>query len=252
MQVLKIGGNELSDPGFLETLAAHIAAQQAETAVPTLIVHGGGRTIAGLQTQLGLEIMKVDGLRVTDAASLEAAEMVLSAKANKQIVKALLAAGVEAIGLSGVDGRLLQCEKKQHETADLGYVGTIVHVRAGLLRHLIALGLTIVLSPISLGLDGCTYNVNADEAAAAVAAALPATQITFLSNVPGVLHNGRILPALTVAETEAFIQDGVIRDGMTPKVQAALDAVHRGVPTARIVNLTGLTAAGGTLFQKEA
>lgn len=244
MQVLKIGGNELADPGFLQALARYVS----QTAVATVIVHGGGRAIAGLQMQLGLETVKIDGLRVTDAASLEAAEMVLSAKANKQIVKALLAAGVEAIGVSGVDGRLLQCEKKQHETADLGYVGTIVHVRAELIQRFTAMGLTVVLSPISLGLDGCTYNVNADEAAAAVALALPADRLTFLSNVPGVLHNGRILPTLTVTETESLIADGVIRDGMVPKVRAALNAVSRGVPQARIVNLAGLGKQGGTAF----
>lgn len=246
MSATKIGGCF-----FLPALAAHVATQMATTAVPTIIVHGGGRAIAGLQTQLGLEAVKVDGLRVTDAASLEAAEMVLSAKANKQIVKALLAAGVEAVGLSGVDGRLLQCEKKRHDTADLGYVGTIVHVRAELLRRFSGMGLTVVLSPVSLGLDGCTYNVNADEAAAAVAQALPAERLTFLSNVPGVLRDGRILPTLTIAQTESLIAAGVIRDGMVPKVRAALHAVSLGVLQARIVNLAGLGKAGGTIFTAE-
>jgi acetylglutamate kinase len=244
MQVLKIGGNELDDPGFLQALAAAVAVWSE----PVIIVHGGGRAIAGLQTRLGLPTVKVDGLRVTDRESLAVAQMALSGQANKQIVAALLAAGVDAVGLSGVDGGLLRCRKKQHPTADLGYVGEIVQVRTNLLRQLAAQGLTVVLSPISLGLDGYTYNVNADEAAAAVARALPASLLSFISNVPGVLHNGRILPNLTIQETESLITNGVITDGMVPKVRAALDAVNQGVPQARIVNLAGLSQAGGTSF----
>lgn len=244
MQVLKIGGNELDAPGFLDGLAQAVA----QTAEPVVIVHGGGKAIAGLQAQLGLQTVKVDGLRVTDHSSLAVAQMVLSGQANKQIVAALLAVGVDAIGLSGVDGGLLRCQKKRHPTADLGYVGEIVQVRAELLHALTAQGLTVVLSPISLGQDGYTYNVNADEAAGAVAKALPADLLNFVSNVPGVLQDGAIIPALTVAQTETLIEQGVITEGMVPKVRAACTAVADGVPQARIVNLAGLQQSGGTLF----
>ncbi len=123
MRVLKIGGNELSDSDFVNTLAAVIAKLSADTAEPAIIVHGGGRAIADLQAQLGLETRKVDGLRVTDLESLAVAEMVLSGHSNKIIVKALLAAGLDALGISGVDGGVLRCRKKSHPTADLGYVG---------------------------------------------------------------------------------------------------------------------------------
>jgi acetylglutamate kinase len=214
-----------------------------------VIVHGGGRAIAGLQAQLGLNPVKVDGLRVTDRESLLVAEMALSGQANKMIVKALLAAGVDAIGISGVDGGLLRCQKKSHPTADLGYVGQIDSVRADLLHGLMQQGLTVVVSPISLGWDGSSYNVNADEAASAAAAALHADLLNFISNVPGVLANGRILPTLTTQQTETLITNGVITDGMVPKVRAALDAVAQGVSQARIVNLTGLLQDGGTRFQ---
>ncbi len=247
MHVLKIGGNELSDPNFLQTLANTVAAANE----PTVIVHGGGKAIADLQAKLGLETVKVDGLRVTDYASMIAAEMVLSAQANKLIVKALLAAGVDAIGLSGVDGGLLRCQKKQHPTADLGFVGQIVQVRADLIKTLMDNGLTVVLSPISLGSDGSTYNVNADEAASAVALAMNADLLSFLSNVPGVIADGEIIPSLTLSETEALIQTGVINGGMVPKVRSALDAVTKGLKQARIVNLVGLQAAGGTIFTAE-
>jgi acetylglutamate kinase len=147
-----------------------------------------------------------------------------------------------------VDGGLLRCRKKQHPTADLGYVGEIVDVRADLLRQLAGLGVTAVLSPISLGRDGLTYNVNADEAAAAVATALDASLLDFVSNVPGVFNGRAVLPRLTAQQSEQFIQQGVISGGMIPKVRAALDAVARGVRQARIVDLAGLAGDGGTLF----
>lgn len=244
MQVLKIGGNELDDPGFLAGMANYVA----QTAVPHIIVHGGGRAIVALQQKVGLTSTKVDGLRVTDREMIAVVQMALSGQTNKQIVTALLAAGVDAIGLSGVDGGILRCVKKQHPMADLGYVGEIAKVRTDLLEQLTQLGLTVVLSPLSLGFDGYTYNVNADDAARAVALALQAERLTFVSNVPGVLANGRILPNLTISQTESLIANGIITDGMVPKVRAALDTVEQGVAQARIVNLDGLLHAGGTYF----
>jgi len=246
MRVLKIGGNELSDPAFVTLLGRSVANLLAETGSPLAIVHGGGRAIADLQGQLGLETVKVDGLRVTDQASLDVAEMVLSGHSNKIVVKALLAAGVDALGLSGVDGGLLRCRKKEHPTADLGYVGEIVQVRRDLLDRLLGMGVMPVLSPISLGMDGQTYNVNADEAAAAVALACQAQELVFISNVPGVLRDGDVISELTAATVEEAVVDGTISGGMIPKVRSALDAVNSGVARARIVNLAGLLGGGGT------
>ena len=248
MRVIKIGGNELSDPGFVTILASTIARMKGDTAEPVIIVHGGGRAIAGLQAQLGLEAVKVDGLRVTDLESLSVTQMVLSGHSNKIVVKALLAAGLDALGISGVDGAVLRCHKKQHPTVDLGYVGEIVQVRAELLQQLAAMGITTVLSPISLGLDGLTYNVNADEAATAVALSIGAKQLDFVSNVPGVLRDGSVIPHLSSTETEQLIAAGTISGGMIPKVRAALEAVQLGVAQTRIVDLAGLAAAGGTHF----
>jgi acetylglutamate kinase len=249
-RVTKIGGNELDTPGFLEALARDLALRQ-RAGRPSVVVHGGGRDIAALQTQLGIEPVKVDGLRVTDVASLDVAEMVLSGRANKRIVRALLAAGLDAVGLSGVDGRLLTARKKAHPTADLGLVGEVTAVRGHLLLRLLADNLTPVISPISLGDDGQTYNVNADEAAAAIAAALGAATLDFVSNVPGVLAGGILVPHLSPAAAEALIADGVISGGMIPKVRAALDALARGVPQVRIVDLAGLREGGGTVFSAQ-
>lgn len=244
MKIIKIGGNELDNPHFLAALAQTVA----DMSRPGLIVHGGGKAIADLQTRLGLAVIKIDGLRVTDSESLEIAQMVLSGQTNKRLVAALLAAGVEAIGLSGVDGRLLTCRKKKYRQFDLGFVGQISQVRVELLQQLLALGLTIVLSPISLGADGQIYNVNADEAAGAVAMALAADGLDLVSNVPGVMIGPTVIPSLTVAQAEQLISEGVVAGGMVPKVRAAVAAVAQGVGQARIVNLAGLNVGGGTVI----
>ncbi|CUS04823.2 Acetylglutamate kinase [Candidatus Promineifilum breve] len=247
-RVIKIGGNEMNKPGFLDELARQIAALQAAENEPLIVVHGGGQEIAALQARLGIEPVKVDGLRVTDAESLAVAQMVLSGHTNKAIVVALLAAGLDAVGFSGVDGGLLRCRRKSHPTADLGLVGEIVHVRATMLRHFIDHGILPVISPISLGEDGLTYNVNADEAAGAIAGALSAGVLDFVSNVPGVLQAGVIVRQLSSGQAEALIRDGIVTDGMIPKVRTALAAVGRGVPRVRIVDLAGLSSGGGTVF----
>ena len=245
MQLLKIGGNELSDSTFLKNLAQTVA----DLDEPVVIVHGGGRAIADMQARLGLPTVKVDGLRVTDAESLAVTQMVLSGQTNKTIVVALLSAGVMTVGISGVDGGLLRCVKKQHLVADLGFVGQIVQVHPQIVLTLTAQGILPVISPVSLGLEGQVYNVNADEAAGALATALQARVLSFISNVPGVLdQDNQPIPQLTTAQTEQLIQRGIIRDGMVPKVRAALNVVDQGVPNVRIVNLSGLAAGQGTRF----
>ena len=246
MQIVKIGGNELGELSFREGLATAVS----HLTPPVILVHGGGKAIADWQEKLGLQPVKVDGVRVTDAASLEVAQMVLSGQANKQIVAALLAAGVQAVGLSGVDGGLLRCAPKQHPSVDLGYVGEIAQVNTTLLHTLLAANITPVISPISLGVaDGQVYNVNADEAASAVARAMNADLLTFVSNVPGVLdQNGQVMAALTAVQTTDLISSGIIHGGMIPKVQAALQVISQGIPQVRIVNLAGLGSGGGTLF----
>lgn len=250
-RIIKVGGNEMNTPGFLEELARQIAEMTAATDEPFIVVHGGGQEIAALQSRLGIEPVKVDGLRVTDAASLAVVQMVLSGHTNKAIVKAFLAAGLDAVGISGIDGGLLRCRKKEHPTAELGLVGEIVHVRTNLLNQFATLGIIPIISPISLGEDGQTYNVNADEAAGAIAYALSARMLDFVSNVPGVLQGDRLLPTLTPSRAAALINDGVITGGMIPKVRTALDALDRGVAQVRIVNLSGLGKNAGTTFHTE-
>jgi acetylglutamate kinase len=216
------------------------------------VVHGGGKAIARLQGRLRLEPRLVDGLRVTDDASLDVAEMVLSGWVNKRLVGRLVSDGVAAFGLSGVDGGLFRVVKMAHGTHDLGWVGEIVETHAGAVEALLDAGVLPVVSPISLGLDGHTYNVNADHAAAALACALGASELVFLSNVPGVLGEemaGACIPQMTPAEVEALIEAGTIHGGMVPKARSALRALEAGVRRVRITDLAGLCTEGGTCFE---
>ncbi len=241
--VLKISGHELDDADYLREFAA-VLAQQAQ---PVIIVHGGGKEISALQTRLGIEPRYVDGIRITDAESLALVEMVMCGSINKRLVRTFLAAGVQAIGLSGVDGGTVQAVKMAHPTVDMGFTGQIVRINPKLLQVLLDQGYTPVLSPVSLGEDS-SYNVNADTVAGAVAAAVGASRVIFISNVPGVMKNGVVIPTLTHTEVEALIADGTINGGMIPKVRTALEALTSGIRQSVITNLAGLQSTGGTVF----
>jgi len=240
--VLKVGGNQVDDRSFLDGLASTVAAMEERV----VVVHGGGKEVAALQERLGLTPQYVEGLRVTDDASLAVVEMVLSGLVNKRLVAHFLAAGVDAIGLSGVDLGLVRVEKMRHPAGDLGWVGEVVEVRSDRLVWFLERGIVPVISPISLGRDGHTYNVNADHVATAVARAIGAVALLFVTDVPGVLVNGQVVERLTATQAEALIADGTIAGGMVPKVRSALAAVTAGVPEARIVDLEGMRSGGGT------
>ncbi len=241
--VLKIGGNEIDDPAFVIELARTVAQMRPAP----VLVHGGGKEIGVLQRALGGEPRFVAGLRVTDETALTAAEMVLCGSVSTRLVAALLAAGADAQGLSGVDRGLIRAVKAQHPEGDLGRVGSPAVVRAEVLRSLLDAGVVPVVAPISLGPDGA-YNVNADEAAGAIAAALGDAEVVFVTNVPGVLIRDAVAPQLTQARIEELIADRTIDGGMIPKVRAALAALGAGVSAARITNLAGLGSGEGTMI----
>ena len=243
--VLKIGGNELDDPAFVAELARTVAALRPQP----VLVHGGGKEIGQIQTALGGEPRFVAGLRYTDEIALHAAEMVLCGLVSTRLVAALTAAGADALGLSGVDRGLMRVEKAQHPAGDLGRVGRPVAVRAELLRDLLAQGVVPVIAPISLGPEG-TYNVNADEAAGAIAGALQDAEVVFVTNVPGVLVGDTLAPKLSATQIGNLIDDGTIYGGMIPKVRAALTALGAGVQSARITNLAGLSGGGTRIVQE--
>ena len=242
LRVIKIGGHELDHAGYIARLAR--ALDEIETDV--VLVHGGGRALDELQARLSIETVKIDGLRRTDAATLEAALMAFCGVVNKRLVAGLRGHGVDAFGISGADGGVLACVKFEHPGGDLGFVGRVENVRAGVLQGLLANGLLPVLAPLALDAVGQIYNVNADEVACAVAAALGAAQLDYVSNVPGVIVDGGVLERLDPADVEAVIAAGAVRGGMVPKVRAALKALGSGVRKVRIVDLDGLSRRGGT------
>ncbi|MGL4648229.1 MAG: acetylglutamate kinase [Caldilineaceae bacterium] len=244
--VLKVGGNELDDPDFLFGLVQAVQTLLAEGNAP-VIVHGGGKAVTDYQNRLGLEERRIEGLRVTDEASLDLAEMVLSGLMNKRIVRALVHAGVRAAGISGVDDGTIYVEKMWHPLGDLGRVGEVQDVDPYLINTLLAARIVPVVSPISFGaLDAQSYNVNADHAATAIAAKLGAIRLVFVSNVPGVMVAGRVARAVTAPQAEAWIEEGIITGGMIPKVRSAIEAVRNGVAQAVITNLAGVQEGGGT------
>ncbi len=242
MKILKIGGDQIADNAFLKLLASTIA----NTDTPTAIVHGGGNDIADLQKRLEIQAEHVEGLRITDQASLEIAEMVLSGTINKKLVSGLIYAGIDAIGISGIDRGLLRCTKKAHPTIDLGLVGEINKVRPEVVYDLVHNNITPVISPISLGSDGKHYNVNADEAAAALAVAVKADKLYFVSNVPGIIQDDNVITTVNPATAIELIEQKVIRSGMVPKILSAIQAVKKGVNQVRIVDREGLTNDTGT------
>jgi acetylglutamate kinase len=248
MLVIKIGGNELDAPNFIDRLG------QAVTALtePAIVVHGGGKEIRELQNKLGVVPQYLSGLRVTDAVSLDIVQMVLAGRINKRLVASLLKAGVDAFGMSGVDRGAIKAEKLEHPEGDLGQVGRVVQVRTEVFSRLLEDGTTPILSPICYGADGSTFNVNADHVAQAVAIAMQAEVLVFVSNVPGVLKEKQLLPRLTAMEVTQLIADKVIIDGMIPKVESALQAVEGGVAAVRITNLAGLQAGTGTTIYRVA
>ncbi|MEM7536359.1 MAG: acetylglutamate kinase [Chloroflexota bacterium] len=244
--VIKVGGNELDDEAFLYGLTRSVQAI-IDTGHFPVIVHGGGKTIASYQGKLGLEPRFVEGLRVTDEASMDVAEMVLSGLMNKRIVRALVNEDIRAAGISGVDNGTIYVEKMWHPLGDLGRVGDIQDVDTFLLKTLCDADIVPVVSPISFGaLDALSYNVNADHAATAIAAALQATKLIFVSNVPGILVAGQVARAVTATQAEQWIEEEIIFGGMIPKVRSAINAVRSGVAQAVITNLAGVQEGGGT------
>jgi acetylglutamate kinase len=232
VRVVKIGGHELDRP---EWVAA--CARALRHAGPVVVVHGGGHAVSEWSRRLGLPVEKRDGLRVTTPEIAEVVEMVLGGPINRLLVSALRGAGLDAIGLSGVDGGLLTA--RPFAGAELGEVGEIACVRGSLLQSLLLAGLTPVVAPVtpSVTVPIRPLNINADQAAAAIAAALGAQELLFVSDVPGVTIDGVAQPTLAAAEIEPMIETGIATGGMAAKLRAAGHALEAGVRAVRIGDL---------------
>ena len=219
--VVKMGGSTF---GQHDTTLDDLVALQ-RLGINTIVVHGGGSEITAWMQRLGLEARFVDGLRVTDQAAMQLALMTLAGKVNKELVAQVAQRGGRAVGLSGVDGQILQARRKD---ARLGFVGEIFQVDLTALTGLAGAGFVPIVAPIAIGEDYQALNVNADTAAAAIATAIRAEKLIFLTDVPGVIHtNGEAISRLSVEEAVKLIEAGTISGGMIPKVQACISALEQ-------------------------
>ncbi len=245
IQVYKVSGTDLDDAEFSQRFAQSIAGVMRTSARP-IVVHGGGKELTTLLKAFQIESHFVDGLRVTDVRTRDAALMTLSGLANKRLVANLLSEGVDALGVSGVDAGLVRVAPVDKT---LQYVGKPVKVRTELLDQWLQAGLVPVIAPMSIGQDGEIYNVNADHVAGAVAVALDASLLTFVTNVDAVLDGNQTpITSLKAEEAETLISHGTVSGGMIPKVQTALEALRNGVRQVRITSLEGIQTGQGTTF----
>ena len=231
--VIKLGGHAMGSDEAMEDFARDIVLMQ-QVGVKPVIVHGGGPMINQMLDKLGIESTFVGGKRVTDKATVEVVEMVLSGLVNKRIVQAINGQGGRAVGISGKDANLMICEQTN---ADLGYVGTPVEMDPRITRELGDEGLIPVIAPLGAGKNGETFNVNGDTAAGAIAGALTADRLLLLTDVSGVKgSDGEVLTSLNSDQIRSLTEEGVIAGGMIPKTQTALDALRDGVRAVVILD----------------
>ena len=236
-RVVKVGGR----PQLDAKLPALLAEEWDAISKPMVLVHGGGDEISSLQTKLGIITQFVDGRRVTTAQDVELVRMALSGTANKRLVSSLVREGVRAIGISGEDASLIAATPA--DSTRMGHVGVPQRINASLLEHLINGGYLPVISPVSRNVGhelGPALNVNADDAAAAIAIAIEASELLIISDVPGVQVDGETEETLTVAEAKGLVHDGTASGGMSAKLTAAAAAVEGGVKVVRITDLAGI------------
>ncbi len=231
--VVKFGGNAMGDDAAMDSFARDIVLMR-QIGVNPVVVHGGGPMINEMLAKLGIETEFVNGKRVTDAATVEVVEMVLSGRVNKRIVQAINGQGGRAVGLSGKDANLMVCDPADPA---LGFVGNPVEVDPKLLRELFDNEIIPVIAPIGVGRNGETFNVNGDTAAGAIAAALKADRLLLLTDVTGVKDaSGEVVTALTRDQVAQMTKDGVISGGMIPKTETAVAALNGGVRAVVILD----------------
>jgi acetylglutamate kinase len=266
--VIKYGGHAMGDAELADNFARDVVLMK-QVGINPVVVHGGGPQIGAMLDRLKIKSSFIDGLRVTDAETVEIVEMVLSGSINKAVVTAINGAGGVAVGISGKDGRLIEARKLQRTTKDpdsniekvldLGFVGEPVRINPTLLQTFAQSDLIPVIAPIGVGEGGETYNINADTAAGKIAATLKASKLVMLTDIAGVLDgNGDLISKMTPEQADRLTQEGVIKGGMIPKLETCLDAVAEGVGAAHILDgrlphvllLEAFTTAGvGTMIE---
>ena len=237
--VIKYGGSAMLDPTINETIIQDIVLLKLVGLKP-VIVHGGGPEINHMLERLAIQSEFINGLRVTTKETMEVVEMVLAGKVNKQIVEMISKQGGCAVGLTGKDGKILRAKKLEKEGMDLGFVGDIEKVNTRLIKSLIDNSFIPIIAPIGSDGEGNTYNINADYAAVAIAAALNAQKLVFLTDVEGVLKDkedaSSLISFLNDKEAKEHIASGVIAGGMIPKVECCMEAIEKGVPMVHILD----------------
>ena len=236
--VVKYGGSAMTDEELKRNVIKDLTLLKLVGFKP-IVVHGGGKEISKWVGKIGKEAEFVNGLRVTDAETMEIAEMVLS-KVNKSLVTMVEELGVKAVGISGKDGGLLTVEKKYADGADIGFVGEITEVNTKIIEDLLDKDFLPIVAPIGLDKDFETYNINADDAACAIAKAMHAEKLAFLTDIEGVYVDPEdketFISRLTVSEAEKMIEDGHIGGGMLPKLKNCTDAIENGVNRVHILD----------------
>ena len=244
--VVKFGGNAMGKKEYVASFAEDIVLLQQVGMLP-IVVHGGGPQIGEMLAKLKIETEFIDGLRVTDSATIDVVEMVLCGVTNKSIVTAISNAGAKAVGISGKDGKLITAKRllniDQHtdsnveKAIDLGFVGVPEKIDPQVINALISEKMIPVIAPVGIGIDGLTYNINADTAAGAISAAMKASRMIMLTDVSGVLDkSGNLIPELTINESLELINSKVVIGGMIPKLKTCIEAVEGGAEAAVIMD----------------
>ncbi|HOO27518.1 MAG TPA: acetylglutamate kinase [Lachnospiraceae bacterium] len=236
--VVKYGGSAMTDEELKKNVIKDVTLLKLVGFKP-IVVHGGGKEISRWVGKIGKEAKFVNGLRVTDEETMEIAEMVLG-KVNKSLVAMVQELGVRAVGISGKDGGLLKVRKKYADGEDIGYVGEITEVNTKILEDLLENDFLPIIAPVGLDEDFLTYNINADDAACAIAKAMHADKLAFLTDIEGVFQDPAdketFISRLTVSEANALIKDGYIGSGMLPKINNCTEAITSGVNRVHILD----------------
>jgi acetylglutamate kinase len=237
--VVKYGGNAMINEELKDKVMEDVTLLKFIGLNP-IIVHGGGPDITAALDKFGIKTEFINGLRVTDAQTMEVAQMVLTGKTNKEIVSRLNTKGGSGIGISGIDGNLIQCEKHIEKVdgkdVDIGYVGKIVKINPQVLKHLTDDDYIPVIAPVGVDSDGNSYNVNADIVAGEIAAALQAEKLILLTDIEGIQINGETVYYINEQEIREHIESGAISGGMIPKVQGCINALNNGVNSVHIID----------------
>jgi acetylglutamate kinase len=233
--VVKYGGSAMTDDSLKDSFSQDVTLLR-KIGIRIVIVHGGGKEVTELSRQLGIETTFVDGQRYTDSRTMEVVQMVLAGKTNKDIVRRINRHDGDAVGLCGIDAHVLRVIRQTGNGVDLGLVGEVTDVNTDYINLLLDRGIMPVIAPLGVDHAYEVYNINADTAAAAIAGALRAEKLVYLSDVPGLIRNGMVVGSIDRTEGEELIGSGIISDGMIPKIRSAFRALERGVGKVHLID----------------